>query len=357
MFTFAHIIIIDISMTKSKHNKNNRKKIKIVSGIIVICALAICFFCFSSMSNNGKTRYVFIDHNDNIDSVYYKLEKVSTKHSFWTFKLLANLFSYKKHIRPGKYTIDNSGALMTFRNFRNGKQASISLTIRSVRTLGDLATDVSGKLMFSRKELIDSLTSETTCKKYGYTPKNIIAMFIPNTYDFYWNTSVSDFLEKMYKENKKFWDFDRTKKAESDGLNKEEVMTLASIVDEETSNEGEMPKIAGMYINRLRKNMPLQADPTVKFALGKFEANRIYHKWLSYDSPYNTYKYKGLPPGPIRIPSVAAIEAVLNYVHHNYLYMCAKEDFSGTHNFAETYEEHSVNAAKYAKALTEHGIE
>ena len=135
MFTFAHIIIIDISMTKSKHNKNNRKKIKIVSGIIVICALAICFFCFSSMSNNGKTRYVFIDHNDNIDSVYYKLEKVSTKHSFWTFKLLANLFSYKSHIRPGKYTIDNSGALMTFRNFRNGKQASISLTIRSVRTL------------------------------------------------------------------------------------------------------------------------------------------------------------------------------------------------------------------------------
>ncbi len=357
MFTFAHIIIIDISMTKSKHNKNNRKKIKIVSGIIVICALAICFFCFSSMSNNGKTKYVFIDHNDNIDSVYYKLEKVSTKHSFWAFKLLANLFSYKNHIRPGKYTIDNSGALMTFRNFRNGKQASISLTIRSVRTLGDLATDVSGKLMFSRKELIDSLTSETTCKKYGYTPKNIIAMFIPNTYDFYWNTSVSDFLEKMYKENKKFWDFDRTKKAENDGLNKEEVMTLASIVDEETSNEGEMPKIAGMYINRLRKNMPLQADPTVKFALGKFEAHRIYHKWLSYDSPYNTYKYKGLPPGPIRIPSVAAIEAVLNYVHHNYLYMCAKEDFSGTHNFAETYEEHSVNAAKYAKALTEHGIE
>ena len=207
MFTFAHIIIIDISMTKSKHNKNNRKKIKIVSGIIVICALAICFFCFSSMSNNGKTRYVFIDHNDNIDSVYYKLEKVSTKHSFWTFKLLANLFSYKNHIRPGKYTIDNSGALMTFRNFRNGKQASISLTIRSVRTLGDLATDVSGKLMFSRKELMDSLTSETTCKKYGYTPKNIIAMFIPNTYDFYWNTSVSDFLEKIYKENEDLYEY------------------------------------------------------------------------------------------------------------------------------------------------------
>ena len=118
-----------------------------------------------------------------------------------------------------------------------------------------------------------------------------------------------------------------------------------------------MPKIAGMYINRLHRNMALQADPTVKFALGKFEAHRIYVKWLSYDSPYNTYKYKGLPPGPIRIPCVAAIEAVLNYVHHNYIYMCAKEDFSGTHNFAETYEEHNINAQKYAKALTERGIE
>ena len=160
----------------------------------------------------------------------------------------------------------------------------------------------------------------------------------------------------MDNENKKFWTFERTQKAEKNGFSKVEVMTLASIVDEETDDEGEMPKIAGMYINRLNKKMPLQADPTVKFAIGNFQAHRIYHKWLSYDSPYNTYKYKGLPPGPIRIPSIAAIDAVLNYVHHNYLYMCAKEDFSGTHNFAETYEEHSVNATKYAKALTERGI-
>ena len=344
-------------MAKSRRNKHNRKNIEVIGSIIVIGVLSICFLLFSSMSNSGETKYIFINHNDNIDSVYHKLEKVSTKHSLWTFKLLATLFSYKDHIRPGRYTIGKSGALMTFRNFRNGKQSSISITLRSVRTLGDLATDVSRKLTFSRKELMDSLTSESVCRKYGYTPKNIIAMFIPNTYDFYWNTTLSDFLDKLYTENTRFWNFDRTKKAENDGLNKEEVMTLASIVDEEASNESEMPKIAGIYINRLRRNMPLQADPTVKFALGKFEAHRIYHKWLSYDSPYNTYKYKGLPPGPIRIPTVAAIDAVLNYVHHNYLYMCAKEDFSGTHNFAETYEEHSVNAAKYAKALTDRGIE
>ena len=127
-------------------------------------------------------------------------------------------------------------------------------------------------------------------------------------------------------------------------------------MDEETDNEAEMPNIAGMYINRLHLNMPLQADPTVKFATKNFTAHRIYQKWLTIDNPYNTYKYRGLPPGPIRIPSVAAIDAVLNYVHHDYIYMCAKEDFSGTHNFAKTYEEHQKNAAKYAKALNEHGI-
>ena len=343
-------------MVKAKRKKNNSKRLEIAAAIIAIGALVAYFFLFSSMSSNGKTEYLFIDHDDNIDSVYNKLEKVSTKHGLWTFKVLANLFSYKDNIRSGRYTISSSGALLTFRNFKNGKQASVSLTIRSVRTLGDLATDVSKKLMFTKRELMDSLTSETVCKRYGYSRQNIIAMFIPNTYDFYWATSVSTFLKKMDNENKKFWTFERTQKAEKNGFSKVEVMTLASIVDEETDDEGEMPKIAGMYINRLNKNMPLQADPTVKFAIGNFQAHRIYHKWLSYDSPYNTYKYKGLPPGPIRIPSIAAIDAVLNYVHHNYLYMCAKEDFSGTHNFAETYEEHSVNATKYAKALTERGI-
>ncbi len=140
------------------------------------------------------------------------------------------------------------------------------------------------------------------------------------------------------------------------GLSPIEVITMASIVDEETANDQEKPMIAGMYYNRLKGDMPLQADPTVKFALKKFELKRIYHNMLSFDSPYNTYKYKGLPPGPIRIPSVAGIDAVLNYVHHDYLYMCAKEDFSGTHNFARTYEEHKENARKYTKALNDRGI-
>lgn len=161
----------------------------------------------------------------------------------------------------------------------------------------------------------------------------------------------------MNKESQRFWNFERKNEAKAMGLNEVQVITLASIVDEETANDAEKPMIAGMYYNRLKTDMPLQADPTVKFALGKFELKRIYHDMLQTDSPYNTYKYKGLPPGPIRIPSVAGIEAVLNHVHHDYLYMCAKEDFSGTHNFAKTYAEHKQNAAKYTKALNERGIQ
>lgn len=355
MRTFA--LIKSINMAKSKRKTKNRKLLKIVSGVTFVLLLVIYFLFFSSMSKTGDKQYLLIDENDNIDSVYKKLEPLSTRHGLWTFKQLAKFTSYSDHVRTGRYLIGSSGALQTFRHLRNGSQAPVSLTLQSVRTKEDLAKNVCTKLMFTKGEFLDSLNSSDFCKKYGYTPNTVVAMFIPNTYELYWNTTVGMFLEKMQEENKKFWSFERTQKANVIGFSKEEVMTLASIVDEETDNEGEMPKIAGMYINRLRADMPLQADPTVKFALQKFEAHRIYHKWLSYDSPYNTYKYHGLPPGPIRIPSVAAIDAVLNFVHHDYLYMCAKEDFSGTHNFAKTYQEHLENARKYAKALTERGIE
>ena len=160
----------------------------------------------------------------------------------------------------------------------------------------------------------------------------------------------------MSKESQHFWQGNRQRKCESLGLTSDQVMTIASIIDEETANNGEKPMVAGMYYNRYQKKMPLQADPTIKFALGNFELRRIYHNMLDVQSPYNTYRNVGLPPGPIRIPSVAGIDAVLNLVHHDYLYMCAKEDFSGTHNFARTYPEHLQNAAKYSAALNARGI-
>lgn len=181
-------------------------------------------------------------------------------------------------------------------------------------------------------------------------------MFIPNTYDIYWNITTDAFLDRMQKESKTFWNEERTAKADKLKLTPEQVITMASIIDEETSNDGEKPMIAGMYFNRLKADMPLQADPTVKFAIGDFSLKRIYNNMLFINSPYNTYKNTGLPPGPIRIPTIAGIDAVLNMVHHDYFYMCAKEDFSGKHNFAKTYSEHLSNAAKYSAALNNRGI-
>lgn len=343
-------------MGKNKKKKGSSHSKIVLLFIFLIVILGVYSAFFSGMSNNGKVSYITVDKDDSPDSILYKLKPKVTHYSLIAYKQLARLVGYGNNIRTGRYKIGNSGALMTFRHIRNGMQAPVSLTIRSVRTLGDLADDVCKQMMFTRTEFMNKITDAETCKKYGYTPTTIIAMFVPNTYDFYWNTSLDKFLNKISNGSKKFWNFSRLQKAKQMGLTPTEVITLASIVDEETDNVGEMPMVAGMYMNRYKKGMRLQADPTVKYATGNFTAHRIYEKWTLTDSPYNTYRYKGLPIGPIRIPSVAAIDAVLNYVHHDYMYMCAKEDFSGTHNFSKTYEEHQVNASNYAKALDKKGI-
>jgi len=345
-------------MVTKKENKKGKRGA--LPTIIILCVLVIAgltyYFGFTGMSRDGKERYIYIDNDDTEDSVYNKIEAVATRHSAWALRQVAEVISYGDGIRGGRYAIGNAGAIQTLRNLRNGRQAPIHLTIQSVRTLGNLAEAVSKKLSFTQEDFMEAVSNPDTCAKYGYTPETIIGMFVPNTYDFYWNTTVSEFLHKMQKECGRFWTMERKEKAKVAGLTPEQVTTMASIVDEETANDDEKPMIAGMYYNRLKANMPLQADPTIKFALGDFSIKRIYHNMLTVDSPYNTYKNKGLPPGPIRIPTVAGIDAVLNYVHHDYMYMCAKEDFSGKHNFARTYEEHLKNAEKYSKALNDNGI-
>ncbi len=363
---FAHFNIL----LQPKHNKIEMKQKKNKRYIIgaCVCLLAIVslvyYYGFSSFSQKDDTIYIYIDGDDTIDSVYQKVRPVAVPHAFHAFKILLRHSSYADHIRTGRYAIKpGDGAFTVFRHIKNGLQTPVNLTIPSVRTLNQLAGEVSKRLMMDSTALYRALTDEATCEKYGYDTTTIACLFIPNTYDVYWNTTVDNFLEKMKKENEKFWNFERTKKAKSINLTPIEVTTLASIIDEETANNAEKPMVAGMYYNRLMlrdqeypQGMPLQADPTIKFAWKRFDLKRIYHNLLNIDSPYNTYKNVGLPPGPIRIPSIAGIDAVLDHVHHDYLYMCAKEDFSGTHNFATTYEEHLANAAKYSKALNERGI-
>ena len=314
-------------------------------GLALIVALTV-FYMLTPVSKADQTQYVYIDEDDTQDSVLTKVGAFAHTAGMTGLSTLIRHSSYGEHIRTGRYAIGpNEGAFMVFRHLKSGQQTSMMLTIPEVRTMDRLAAVLGNKLMLE------------TCQKLGYDTCTIAAMFVPNTYDIYWNISLDNLLKRMQREHDNFWKGDREQKAAQMQLTPNEVCTLASIIDEETANNSEKPMIAGMYLNRLHKPMPLQADPTIKFALKQFELKRIYNKLLNVNSPYNTYRNEGLPPGPIKVASIKGIDAVLNYVHHDYLYMCAKEDFSGTHNFARTYQEHLQNAARYSKALNEHGIE
>ncbi len=339
-------------------NITNSKKYLVPAAIGVILVIALPFyFFFRSVSTLDETHYLYIDEDDTQDSVINKIKPIALPTSMAGLQTLLRHAGYEDHIKTGRYAIKpGEGAITIFRHLRSGQQESLHLTIPEVRTMDRLAAVLGKRLMIDSATIASALYSQEVTTKLGYDTCTIAAMFIPNTYDIYWNISIDGLLERMQKEHDRFWNADRKAKAAQIQLTPNEVATLASIIDEETANNAEKPMIAGMYMNRLKENMPLQADPTIKFALKDFALKRIYNKLLKVDSPYNTYVHEGLPPGPIKIASIKGTDAVLNHVNHDFLYMCAKEDFSGTHNFAKTYPEHLKNAAKYTKALNEKGI-
>ncbi len=303
-----------------------------------------------------KNTYLYIDADDNTDSICHKLTTQLQASSLKGFKLLTTVGGLDP-IHPGAYRFSQSDNCLTvYRRLKSGAQTPVNLTLPSVRTVGKLLKTVSHQLMTDSSNLARLLMDSTYCAQIGYSTETLPCLFIPNTYEVYWTMTPEAFVKRMQKEHDRFWNEERKAKAQSIGLTPEEVATLASIVEEETANNAEKPMVAGLYINRLHADMPLQADPTVKFALQDFGLRRILHTHLETDSPYNTYKHTGLPPGPIRIPSIQGIESVLNYTRHNYLYMCAKEDFSGTHNFAATFSQHLANARKYQQELNRRKI-
>ena len=332
----------------------NKKFLWLVAGLAIVVAGAAFFTYYlisakAPNSNEGQERLIFIDRDDTADSV-----KVKSKLG-WRWDLYNKVFSFRP--RTGRYHVEpGTTCLQLFRLLRNGAQEPMNLVVPTARTMEKLASVLSQSLMVDSAEIAQALTDSSYCNTHGYTTATIPALFIPNTYEVYWDISVDKLVERMESENNRFWTAERKSKAEACGMTREEVATLASIVDEETANNAEKPMIAGLYINRLRLGMPLQADPTVKFAVGDFTLRRILNKHLQVESPYNTYRVVGLPPGPIRIPSIAGLDAVLNHTEHSYLYMCAKEDFSGTHNFAKNLSEHYQNARRYVRALNERGI-
>lgn len=272
------------------------------------------------------------------------------------FERLARMRKLDRAVRPGRYALEAGTTYAELIDrLRAGLQSPVRVTFNNVRTLDRLAGSVSRRIEPDSATLAETLTDPATAERYGYTPQTFMAMFVPDTYEMYWNCSAGDFLDRMKRESDRFWKEREAKLARS-GLSREEAVTLASIVYEETKKKEEMPRVAGVYVNRLRRGMPLQADPTVKFALGDFSIRRVLFAHLEVDSPYNTYKHAGLPPGPICMPSIAAIDAVLDFEAHDYLYFCAKDNLSGAHVFARTLPEHNRNAQAYARALNRRGI-
>lgn len=269
-----------------------------------------------------------------------------------SFDFVAERLHYKNQIHPGKYLIKTGmNNLELVRLLRSGKQTPVKFVLNKVRLKEDLAQLTGKYLETDSGSVINQICNEKYLDSLGYNSDNIMCLFIPNTYEFWWNTSAKSFILRMKKEHDNFWNKSRNVLAKKLGLTQNEIYILASIVEEEYKIPDERIRIAGVFVNRLNNGWPLQADVTLKFALKSFELKRILNIHKEIDSPYNTYKYSGLPPGPICTPSIATIDAVLNAEDHHYFYYCAKEDLNGYHNFATTLAEHEKNASKYQKAL------
>ena len=298
------------------------------------------------------TVYIQVRPDDTVHSVEERLATAADIRSMRGFAPLMRHYKYATRVKPGNYAVRPGDSMRDIcLRLLSGYQTPVRLVIPSVRTLDRLAGAVGHQLMTDSAAVMALLADEHLIDSLGYTRETFPCLFIPNTYEVYWTMTPQQFIARMQKEHQRFWTATRVAKAKAQGLTPDEVMTLASIVDEETAKDDEKPMVARLYLNRLQRGMLLQADPTVKFALGNPELRRILYAHLQTDSPYNTYRYAGLPPGPIRIPTMAAIEAVLNPAKHSYLYMCAREDFSGYHNFATTLSQHNANARRYQQAL------
>ena len=310
-----------------------------------------------NVSSTNEPVLIYLDQDDNFDSLSVKIKATGKAEMNRGMRLAAQLLQYEDRVRPGCYDVGSGQcAWNVIRRLRAGDQIPIRLTIPQTWTKEQLAARLSRQLMADSASLASLFNDPEALKAYETRPEMLVSLFVPDTYEVYWTITPEALLKRMAKEHNAYWTAERKALAEQQGLTPDEVAVLASIVDKETTNVDEMPMVAGMYLNRLRTNMLLQADPTVKFALGNFALRRIYNSHLACDNPYNTYKYVGLPPGPICVPSPQAINAVLHPAQHNYLYMCAKEDFSNAHNFAVTYAEHLANARRYQQALNQRNI-
>ncbi len=342
--------------------KNGKKVILITSIFITVVLLAgywIHYLTFHKPIKFKKNKkcVIYIRPETtwhDLDSMLNTCFELKKNHAFERIAKYKNL---PKSFKQGHYLFERSLSANDLVNtLKYGRQTPINLVFNNVTDLSQLSGKVAKQMMFDSIELQKELFDNQVFEKFGYTKETFPAMFIPNKYQIYWTDSPMEFIKRMKSEHDKFWNNERKEKAKILNLSYIEISTLASIVEKESSIIGEMPIIAGVYINRLRLKMPLQADPTVVFANGTYSVRRVTKKMLAIESPYNTYKNTGIPPGPICIPSIQSIDAVLNHKKHDFLYFCASTKMDGTHLFARTLRQHNQNAEQYRNLLNKKKI-
>ena len=349
---------IDNKSNTKKGNPFLRKIVIAFLGIVLLGLISSIYVVYNTIylknivvKESGKT-YFYIKTGSKFNDVFQSLKKEKIIKNDLVFEWLAKQKNYINKIKPGRYLLNSKMSNNDLINLlRSGEQEPVKVSFNNIRTKTEFVRRICTQLETDSTALAEILSNDNTLDTLGFDSENILALFIPNTYEFNWNTNAENFFKEMYAEYQKFWNKQRLAKLKEQKLNKVQASIIASIVEKETNYKAERPTVASVYINRLRKNMKLQADPTVIFAMGDFTINRVLSKHLDFDNPYNTYKYDGLPPGPICIASINAIDAVLDASKTNYIYFCAKEDFSGSHNFASSLDVHNRNAAKFQRAL------
>ncbi|WP_316810150.1 endolytic transglycosylase MltG [Pedobacter heparinus] len=344
-------------------NEKKKTKGKIILALALAVLVVAGYFGFNfyrvyfSPNATGSEKYLYVRTGSTMDDLFEELRRKDILNEIGTFSQAAAKMDLAGALKPGRYKLNKGMNNRSIINMlKSGNQDPVKLKFQNLRKKENFAGYLARNLEPDSLTFINLLDSAALIEKYGFNKDNSYVMFIPNTYEMYWNVTAAVFFERMHKEYEKFWNAERKQKAAALNLTPIQVSILASIVDAEALYDKEMPVIAGLYLNRLNKGILLQADPTVIFANDDFTVKRVTNSLLQVQSRYNTYKYAGLPPGPIMMPSINAIDAVLNREQNNYIYMCAKEDFSGYHNFAVTVQEHELNARKYRAALNKRNI-
>lgn len=326
-----------------------------MGSVLLFVTLSFYFYQIFFAKNvlvNKQDKILIIPPDTDYEKLVPYLQKEEYISDLMSFRFVSKVLKYNQKIKAGRYLVKaNDNNLNFVRMLRAGNQYPVKVTFNNVRLKRDLAGKITRNLLLDSAEFLQKINQPDFVANYGFDTTSIVSMFLPNTYQMYWTTSVEELFEKMSKEHQKFWNKKRLDKAQEIGLEPLKISVLASIVEAETKKKDEAARVAGVYINRLRTGELLRADPTVIFAIGDFSIKRLLFKHLEFDSPYNTYKYAGLPPGLICLPSIHSLDAVLNYEKHDFIFFCAKEDFSGYHNFAVSYNEHLQNAKRYQAAL------